>query len=369
MGDLVRRGTSFYVRYRDVDGVRRMRASHQPTRELARRFLVEIEARIARGKIGIPEPAAPAPTVAELVGRFLAEYRQPRIKDLQKYRRFATSNLRRALPLLGALRADAVTAADLDRLRDQLARRCAPGSAGLTFTFLKTAFAWAARGGLIARNPLYRVPLPPPREPDIEYLSADEVTALLAAADRRAAAGGVAERLLRGAVYLALHAGLRKGELFGLRWRDLDLESRRLTVRSSFATTPKGGRARHLRIPAVVVPVLLELCGKCPQTPQGLVFPRRHRGQWGMCATTGAMLGLPALLAAAGCRPVGRCWHALRHTFASHYIMQGGNILALQKILGHSDLRMTTIYAHLAPDFLGAEMDRLRFPPPDKLPI
>lgn len=345
-----------------------MRACHQPTRELARRFLVAIEARVARGQLGIPEPAPLAPTVAELVERFLGEYRQPKIKDLNRYRRFATSNLRRALPILGALRADAVKAAELDRLRDELARSCSPGSAGLTFTFLKTAFAWAARLGILASNPLHRVQAPRPRSAEVEYLSADEVVALLATADRRAAAGGLAERLLRGAVYLALHAGLRKGELLGLRWRDLDLTSRRLTIRSSFATTPKGGKPRHLRLPAVVVPVLQALAKECPPTPEGLVFPRLHRGLWGMYATTSSMLGLPALLAAAGCRPVARSWHALRHTFASHYIMQGGSILALQQMLGHSDLKMTAIYAHLAPDFLGAEMDRLRFRAPEDPP-
>ncbi len=42
----------------------------------------------------------------------------------------------------------------------------------------------------------------------------------------------------------------------------------------------------------------------------------------------------------------------LRHTFASHFIMNGGNILVLQKILGHSSLTMTLRYAHLAPDHL-----------------
>jgi len=50
--------------------------------------------------------------------------------------------------------------------------------------------------------------------------------------------------------------------------------------------------------------------------------------------------------------PQGQRTHVLRHTFASHYIMNGGNILALQKILGHSSLNMTMKYAHLAPDYL-----------------
>lgn len=46
--------------------------------------------------------------------------------------------------------------------------------------------------------------------------------------------------------------------------------------------------------------------------------------------------------------------HILRHTFASHYMMAGGDILSLQRILGHGDIRMTMRYAHLSPDFLSA---------------
>ncbi len=42
----------------------------------------------------------------------------------------------------------------------------------------------------------------------------------------------------------------------------------------------------------------------------------------------------------------------LRHTFASHFIMNGGNLLTLQKILGHQSIQMTMRYAHLAPDHL-----------------
>ena len=50
--------------------------------------------------------------------------------------------------------------------------------------------------------------------------------------------------------------------------------------------------------------------------------------------------------------PRGQCAHILRHTFASHFMMNGGNILVLQKILGHSSIAMTMRYAHLAPDHL-----------------
>lgn len=50
--------------------------------------------------------------------------------------------------------------------------------------------------------------------------------------------------------------------------------------------------------------------------------------------------------------PQGQSTHILRHSFASHFVMNGGNILSLQKILGHSDIAMTMRYAHLAPDHL-----------------
>ena len=60
----------------------------------------------------------------------------------------------------------------------------------------------------------------------------------------------------------------------------------------------------------------------------------------------------------------GQSTHILRHTFASHFIANGGNILTLQKILGHSDLKMTMRYAHLAPNHL---KDVLKFNPVVKM--
>ncbi|WP_348265594.1 tyrosine-type recombinase/integrase, partial [Salmonella enterica] len=47
--------------------------------------------------------------------------------------------------------------------------------------------------------------------------------------------------------------------------------------------------------------------------------------------------------------PEGQCRHVLRHTFASHFIINGGNILVLKEILGNSDIKMTMMSAHFAP--------------------
>ncbi|KAB7898025.1 tyrosine-type recombinase/integrase [Rouxiella sp. S1S-2] len=50
--------------------------------------------------------------------------------------------------------------------------------------------------------------------------------------------------------------------------------------------------------------------------------------------------------------PDGQAAHALRHTFATHFMMKGGNIITLQRILGHSDVSQTMTYAHFSPDYL-----------------
>ncbi|EEP9552018.1 tyrosine-type recombinase/integrase [Salmonella enterica] len=58
--------------------------------------------------------------------------------------------------------------------------------------------------------------------------------------------------------------------------------------------------------------------------------------------------------------PAGQATHSLRHTFASHFMMNGGNILTLQRILGHSNILQTMIYAHFSPDHL---IDAVKYNP------
>ena len=364
MGEVIRRTKGgkfigFYLRFYE-GGRRRQLASHQPTHAEARKMLLQIEARIARGQAGIDEPSAPTPTVAGLIERFLAEYSRPRIKDLAAYKAGAQVGLRRMLPALGSLRADVVTTQDLARLRDSLMCRYAVNSVRQSFAVLGTAYGWAQRLGLLAHNPVRGLELPA-RVDSLDYLTADEVKRLLATAAERAGQS-LDDQLQQVRVLVAIHSGVRKGELLGLRWRDLDLRSGRLTIARSYDSTPKSGKPRYLRLPDAVGPALAAWAEVCPPTDEGLVFPvRRRTGGWGLSCDTSDLLGLPALLRASGLRVPSRPWHLLRHTFASHYMMSGGNLLALSRILGHSDVKVTMIYAHLAPDFIGAEMNRVKF--------
>ena len=348
----------WYAAFTDADGVRRHVATKQPSRRDALVFLAEAEARVRRGLVGVPtpEPAAVL-TVADVCQRFVAEYSSPRLKDTARRRAECAAALKRITPLVGSLRVGELSAARLSKARDELFERYAPGSVRVALQTLHGALAWAARTG-ITKTPPPRIELPPSVY-SAEFLDKTEVCRLLAEAAREAPLS------LRGgsrqvAVMLALLAGLRRGEVFGLRWCDVDAETGRLTIARSYKTTPKSGKPRHLRLPPALVPVLSEWRRRCPPTVDDLVCPSLYRGVWGMAGRVHDF-GLKKLLRDANCKPLRRGWHALRHTFASHFVMQGGSVLTLARILGHSDIKMTMIYAHLAPDFLLEEMARVKF--------
>ncbi|HNN95404.1 MAG TPA: tyrosine-type recombinase/integrase [Pseudomonadota bacterium] len=359
MGEVLRRTKGgrflgFYLRFYE-SGRRRVLASKQPTHAEARRMLIEIEARIARGEAGLSPRRTDWPTVSALVERFTREYQRPRIKDIERYRAERKTALKKALPALGKLSAAQIREEDIAKLRDSLSQRFAAGTVRNVLASLSVLFSWSMKRGLAPQNPCRGVERPA-AEQCLDFLGREEARRLL---DTAAGATTLLGRMQHVAIALALHTGLRKGELFGLRWIDLDTHARRLTVARSYRSTPKSGKTRHLRLPSQLVPLLQAWREQCPPSPDGLVLPCGLTE--GQMTRSDAMLGLPRLMQTANIRPIRHCWHVLRHTFASHFIMSGGNILTLSKILGHSDVKVTMIYAHLAPDFLSDEMDRLKY--------
>lgn len=169
-------------------------------------------------------------------------------------------------------------------------------------------------------------------------------------------------------VATAVYTGLRRGELCGLRWCDVDLDRRMLVVRYSHDGPTKSGEERMVPIPTALVPFVAEW--KLRQVRgHELVFPNDLAGLWGAgeMHTKNSAKRLRSHLADA-CKRAGLApirFHDLRHVFASHYIMSGGDLLTLQRILGHSTPTITSeVYSHLAPSHLVKESDRLRFVAP-----
>ena len=174
-----------------------------------------------------------------------------------------------------------------------------------------------------------------------------KANALLEAGRQQAPKSAAAHSLFIG-VSLALRLGLRRGEVFGLRWEDVDRKGKRLTVARSFESLPKNGKARTLPIPSALLEDLERWRAVCPRSQK--VVP----------IGTNSRTGLAQLLKAAKCKPLSRGWHGLRHTFASIFIEQGGSILALKDMLGHSSLAMSLVYSHLAPSALARDIEKMK---------
>jgi integrase len=373
MGEIIERVLKngkrvYYARYYE-NGKRRQIATKQLTRKASEVFLAEIEARIRKGQVGLielskEEQRKATITLAELSDKFLDEkdgYQTPRLKSIKRYRKAARVNLKRVLPTLGTLPAAQVTQLQLERLRDSLMAGedgYTPRSVQIAFAVVSKMYSWGKKVGHVdCPNPASGIELPH-RHQSIDYFSKLEVVNLLALAEEHATAFCAAPdaRLRYVMAATAIYTGMRKGELFGLRWIDVHLDVARLDVNFSYKTLPKSGKVRHLPIHAELARILRQWKEQCPKNDAGLVFPiNGHMGdEW-------EMLGLVDLLVAVGCHVPAKPWHAMRHTFASHFIMAGGNILTLQKLLGHSSVAMTMIYAHLAPDFMAKEVARMSF--------
>lgn len=385
MGSLVNRGTKrepqWYIQFKDVDGKWKRRHAHQPTKEKAELVLRTIEGRVERGLVGVEERtpeklARKTITIEQIARRFLGEvkgcagYGPPKIKDLHSYRRDARSVFKaRVLPVLGPLVAASVTPKDIERFRDQLrAGGLANASVTQTLAVLSKAYNWARSEDLIeCANPVAGVERLRGTESK-DFLDRAEVEALLDQAEKDAHAEGATleARVRWPMVAVALYAGLRKGELFGLRWIDLNFDRASLEVERSYDLAPKNGEARSLRLHQELLPVLRRWKDQAPAAPGGVVFPVEPGA--GLPLRMGNKnddLGIVDLFTRAGCHPPadGKPWHMLRRTWASHAVMAGVNLYAVQKMGGWRTPSMVQRYAKLSPDYLAGEVARMSFAP------
>ena len=147
-------------------------------------------------------------------------------------------------------------------------------------------------------------------------------------------------------IIFAIETGLRVTEQKTLRWGDVDLTKREATIVQA--------RSKNMR--ARVVPLseraIEQIADRYDPDPAAPVFTNKF----------GEAFSKPYAFWNLICERAGiddLRWHDLRHTFASRWLQDGGQLVLLSKILGHSNIQMTMRYAHLATDTLHLEMARL----------
>ncbi len=151
---------------------------------------------------------------------------------------------------------------------------------------------------------------------------------------------------LKPMILLSLNTGVRQGEALKLRWDAIDLAGGMLTV---IDDNSKSGTARHIPLNDEA---LATLKAWRKQSHEALVFP----GKDGV-AMSEIKTAWGRLLKLAGIENFR--WHDMRHHFASRLVMAGVDLNTVRELLGHSDLKMTLRYAHLAPEHKAAAVQKL----------
>lgn len=225
-----------------------------------------------------------------------------------------------------------------------------PASVNRHLVLLKAAFGKAFKAGKISRNPVRELKLFKENNIRVRYLNDEEEQRLLEALPL----------YLRPLIVVAIHTGMRRGELLSLRWEDVDFSARVITVRKS-----KSGYGRHIPMNDVVFkalgPLFLERSkeagdgGGAPKGPEGFVFTSREG-----CYLQNLNRSWYSALQRARLKDFH--FHDLRHTFASRLVMAAVGLYSVQTLLGHRTPEMVQRYAHLSPDHLRKAVEKLSPP-------
>jgi integrase len=320
----------------------------------AKRLLAEIAA--GRDPAVVRQADRKALTFGDLLDLYLSEgiaHKKP--STLKADRGRIEHHLR---PLLGKLRADRISRADVERMRNTVAdgktaqkiedgEKRPPGSmakggkgvAAQCVTLVSAIFAFAIERGLCADNPARGVKKAPVRKVE-RFLSEAEIARLAAALDDQAERTG--NPYASAAIKLLLLTGCRRGEIVNLRWEHVDFERACLRLPDS----KTGAKVVYLSAPARA---LLQDLPRMAENPR--VIP----GMRAESASAAIDNVWPNVRKAAGLTDVRL--HDLRHSFASVGAAGGLSLPIIGALLGHKHAATTARYAHLSADPIRAAND------------
>jgi len=237
----------------------------------------------------------------------------------------------------GAMRLDEISTENVQTLKAALTKK-APKTVNNILTVLGTMLQQAVKWSLIAKVPCEIAGVKVP-DREMEYYEEEDYESVVAAALE-------ISHLTFVAVLLAGDAGLRAGEIRGLRWRDVDTRHHQLRIQQAewrgHVEAPKGWQMRRVRM--------------TERLEAALKAHKHLRHERVLVHTTGEPLtekvlqgvvkrAIDRAKVAESARPI----HRLRHTFGARLAMKGAPAKAIQILMGHKNLSTTQRYMHLSP--------------------
>ncbi|MFQ5519469.1 MAG: tyrosine-type recombinase/integrase [Mariprofundus sp.] len=305
----------------------------------AKEWAKKTEVDIKEGR-HFPKRDAQKYTVADLIERYklrVMPEKKPSTQASQK------NQLQWWKDELGALSLAAITPTHIADCRDKLLDGGrSPATVNRYLAVISHAFTYAVKElRWLEDNPCQKVTNPKEPKGRTRFLSDDERKRLLDACKESSS------KQLYPAVLLAMSTGMRRGEQFGLRWQDVDLQTGRIIL-----TDTKNGETR---VAIATGPALDELrkLAKVRRIDCDLVFPGRLK----KCQPV--VLERPFREALEAAEIEDFRWHDLRHCFASELAMSGATLAELAEAMGHKTLDMVKRYAHLTEGHISSVVERM----------
>lgn len=333
---------TYYLRYRDAHD-RQCQFKIGDTKsvpfERARQAALQARTRVVLGESPQEQKKLKksVPTFKELA----EDHYLPYVKTYKRSWDCDDSLLRNhLLPVLGGKRLDEISERSIsDLYQDMRARGYAKGTCNRVLVLVKYMFKLAKKWNLpgAQENPSEGIKLVDPQNARERYLSAEETQRL------RQAIEDSPNVQLKHIVALLLLTGARKRELLDAKWEDFDLERRNWRIPMS-----KSGKARHVPLSTAVLDILKSLprWDGCPYVVPNPQTHRPFKSVFHSWNTARKEAGLADVR-----------MHDLRHSMASNLVNSGRSIYEVSKILGHSQIKTSQRYAHLAHETLLAAAD------------
>src|SRR5438093_7122053 len=320
-GTIYKRGNSWCVGF-TVNG-RRVRETVGPNKKVAEKVLSLRMTQVLENRYFPPNRALGRMPFNEFAEMYL-EREGPLLKSIRTERNRVLAWARE----FGNRPLGQITREEIEAWRRERMTTSRPATINRGLSRLRRMFSLAVEWELLEESPMQGIKFLRENNARTRYLSLEECQRLIASC--------IAPHI-RAIVTVALHTGMRLSEILNLRWQDLDFSSGFILVQDS-----KNGQARQVPMDSMISTVLRSW----PRlSDQDIVFTSVMTG--------GRIVDIRAgfLNSCKRAGITGLHFHDLRHTFASQFVMAGGDLYTCQKIVGHKSITMPQRYSHLFPTY------------------
>lgn len=336
MGEVRKIGKKWYIDYRDANG-NRIRKVAGTTKRQAERILAELEAKKYYEKRGIP--VLDKISTEELFNQFQS-MKEKRVRSRTMAKWYGRLRFWKNKHLKKSDIFSPLTPQEIEQILDELFQDKSPSTVNGYLDVLKQLYRYAIDINLIRESPAERIKRfreksrKPPR-----FFTKKEIKMIIENSND----------FYKSLFQFFLYTGMRRDEVRFLEWSDIDFKRKIIRVQNKDKFSTKTEKGRNIPMHPIVEKILRKR-----KQDSGFVFSSPEGGVYSVNVWV-----IYIKRKAKKLNIENATIHNFRHTFASWLVMEGIDLPTIAQLLGHSDIKTTMIYSHLAPDHVKKAVERL----------